>query len=252
MLSTPAIGQFDNKMFCIPNLLTLANLICGCCAILHILYFDPVTAAWFTFGSFVFDYADGMVARALHQSSPLGKELDSLADVVSFGVAPGAMFYQMLSKSFCGGPGLTTSLTIDWICYPALAAFVLTAFSALRLAKFNIDTRQTTYFLGLSTPACTVFVMGISLAAHKNLFDLGEVLSSPWFVFPVIAALCALLVSEIPMFGMKLKKLGWRENLPLLSLLALGGVAIFFFKQLGLSVMIILYIIGSIIFRDKI
>ncbi len=114
----------------LPNALTLANLFCGCCALLYTLYWQPETAAWFTAASFVFDYLDGMAARAVKVSSPLGKELESLADVVSFGVVPGAMIYQMLSGSGVGETGVVTA---------ALPAFVLSAFSGLRLGKFNLD-----------------------------------------------------------------------------------------------------------------
>lgn len=226
-------------MFNLPNLLTLSNLLCGCFALLYTLYGQPEQAAWCTFGCFLCDYADGMTARALKISSPLGKELDSLADVVSFGVVPGAMLYQLLGGNSAG--------------VVALPAFVLTAFSALRLAKFNLDTRQTNYFLGLSTPACTVFVLGLTLANHQNSLGVGDLLAAHnWLIYPLIAALSALLVSEIPMFGMKIKSLDWRSNLPVLvALLVVTGLFVLL-GSLALSAGIVFYIVCSVIYKNRI
>lgn len=236
----------------IPNALTLANLFCGCCAILYILDRDPVTAAMFTLGSFLFDYADGMVARALGVSSPLGKELDSLADVVSFGVVPGMMIYIMLKNSVCGDTDFIPGVRISGICLAALPAFVLSAFSAFRLGRFNLDTRQTTYFLGLSTPASTVFVLGLTLTAHHDLFDLRDLIQRPLVLYSVVAILSALLVSEIPMFGMKIKGLDLKSNLINLIFLALAIVLGVYLQEFALSVLIICYIVLSIIFKNRI
>jgi CDP-diacylglycerol--serine O-phosphatidyltransferase len=232
----------------LPNALTLANLFCGCCAILHILYWQPETAALFTAGSFLFDYLDGMVARALKVSSPLGKELDSLADVVSFGVVPGAMLYQILAipaVELSGGD----MLSVQW---HALPAFILTAFSAFRLGKFNLDTRQTSYFLGLSTPACTVFVMGLTLSIAHNRFGGGAWLSAPWLIYSLIAVLSWLLVSEVPMYGMKIKRLDWKSNaLIIVFLMLLIGLSILL-RELALSAIIVCYILLSVIQKKKI
>lgn len=228
----------------LPNALTLANLFCGCCALLYTLYWQPETAVWFTVASFVFDYLDGMAARALKVSSPLGKELDSLADVVSFGVVPGAMLYQMLSGSSAGETGVVIT---------ALPAFVLSAFSGLRLGKFNLDTRQTQYFLGLSTPASTILVLGLALSAHHNRFGMADLLSAnPWVLYLLIAALCALLISEIPMFGMKIKSTDWKSNAVNAVFVALFGVLFFMLKELALTVIIIVYILVSVVYREKV
>jgi CDP-diacylglycerol--serine O-phosphatidyltransferase len=236
-------------MFNLPNLLTLSNLFFGCCALLYTLYGQPEQAAWCTLGCFLCDYADGMTARALKISSPLGKELDSLADVVSFGVVPGAMLYQLLSGPMSVVPGWQTTLVNP----TALPAFVLTAFSALRLAKFNLDTRQTNYFLGLSTPACTVFVLGLTLANHQNAFGVADLLArSPWALYLLIAVLSALLVSEIPMFGMKIKSLDWRSNLPLLLALVVVGALFVLLGSLALSAGIVFYIVCSVIYKNRI
>ncbi len=230
----------------IPNALTLANLFCGCCALLFIFHGRLDLAAYCTAGSFLFDYADGMVARALGVSSPMGKELDSLADVVSFGVVPGSILYTLISGAASGND------PVELVVIRALPAFVLSVFSAYRLAKFNLDTRQTSYFLGLSTPACTVLVMGLGLAARHNHFGLAAVIQNQWFLYGLVAVLSALLVSEIPMFGMKVKRFDLRSNILNLVFAALFGVLIFLLKELALTAIIICYIALSIALKKQI
>ncbi len=134
----------------------------------------------------------------------------------------------------------------------ALPAFVLSAFSALRLAKFNLDTRQANYFIGLSTPACTVFVLGLALTAHNNLFGLKELVENHWFLYALVGLLSWLLVSEIPMFGMKIKRFDWKSNRFNLAFLALFVVLIVLLKALALSAIIVCYIILSLVFRKNI
>lgn len=226
----------------IPNLLTLTNLFCGCCAVLFLLNAQPETAAWFTLTSFVCDYLDGMIARAMKITSQLGKELDSLADVVSFGVVPGTMIYLLLS-------GFDT----QQIHLNALPAFILSAFSGLRLAKFNLDTRQTTYFMGLTTPACTVFMLGVTLAAWNNTFGIGDFIQgNAWLMYVLIPVLSLLLLSEIPMFGLKLKSFDFQSNAPMLALLAILLASVCFLKMLALPVTVLCYIAISVLFRDKV
>jgi CDP-diacylglycerol--serine O-phosphatidyltransferase len=232
----------------IPNALTLANLFCGCCALLYTVYWQPETAVLFTAASFVFDYLDGMVARALKVSSPLGKELDSLADVISFGAVPGAMLYQLLA----GEPSIGAAFGQSFVVISALPAFVLSAFSAFRLGKFNLDTRQANYFIGLSTPACTVLVLGLSLTAHQDLFGLKDFIENQWFLYGLIGLLSWLLVSEIPMFGMKIKRFDLASNVFNLSFLVLFAVLVFFLKALALTAIIICYIVGSLLLKKKI
>jgi len=230
----------------LPNLLTLSNLFCGCCAILFLFQGDPITAAGFTVASFVLDYGDGMAARAMKLQSELGKQLDSLADVVSFGVAPGAMLYLLLANT-------NYAVGIVPLDFWAIPAFVLSAFSGLRLGLFNLDKRQTTYFLGLSTPATTVFVMGLTLAVYENRLGLGDwLLLNKWLVYALIPVLSLLLISEIPMFGLKLRKADWKSNWPLVVVLLhfIGGF--FLFGPLALSISVVLYILLSVLFRRKV
>jgi len=230
----------------IPNMLTLSNLFCGCCAVALLLYGQPATAAWFTLASFLFDYADGMVARALGVTGALGRELDSLADVISFGVAPGAMLYGLLAEGYCGQLSAT-------LCLPALPAFVLSAFAAYRLARFNLDTTPRDYFVGLSTPGCTVFVLGLTLAAHDNQLGIGSgIAAQPWLIYAVIAVFSWLMVSEVPMFGLKVRSLRWQENKLTILFFILAVAALLFFKGLGLSLAVLFYIAFSIFSKNNI
>lgn len=238
----------------LPNALTLTNLFCGCCAFVCTLYGQPVVAALFTAASFACDYADGMAARALGVSGPLGKELDSLADVISFGAVPGAMLYMMLRESLCGA-GWTAypdAGVQPHLCYAALPAFILSMFSGMRLGKFNLDPRQAHYFIGLSTPACTVLVLGLRLGAWHDRFGLRDTLQNPWLLFPLVGLLSWLLVSEIPMFGMKIKKLDLKSNALLLGFAALFLVGLFFLKELAFSLVILFYMVFSIVYKNKV
>jgi CDP-diacylglycerol---serine O-phosphatidyltransferase len=235
-------------MLNLPNIITLTNLFLGCCAILCILHGQPEAAAWCTLGSFLCDYADGMVARALKISGPLGKQLDSLADVISFGAVPGMMLYQMIASR--SGTDYADKNMVVW---QALPAFVLSAFSGLRLAKFNIDTRQTTFFMGLSTPACTIFVLGLFLGAHHNHYGFGDWIGQNiWLIYGLIPILCYLLVCEIPMFGLKINRLDFKSNQRSIGFFILLCLSAAWFKALALPLMIVIYIVTSIISKNQI
>ncbi|MBX2893438.1 MAG: CDP-alcohol phosphatidyltransferase family protein [Saprospiraceae bacterium] len=242
----------------IPNLLTLSNLFCGCCALMFTLNQEPVIAAWFVLGCFIFDYADGMTARALGITSPLGKQLDSLADVISFGVVPGAMLHQLLVAG--GACKLMEDvpdgfLPAGWsyhTCLAALPAFVLAMFAAMRLGRFNIDPRQTRHFVGLSTPACAVFVLGLALAAYHDRFGLREIIRNQWLIYGLIALLSWLMNSNIPMFGMKIKSFDMRSNAFSLVFLAVFLLLVFFLKELALSAVIVFYVLSSVVLKNKV
>ncbi len=179
----------------IPNCLTCCNLICGCIAVVFAMSRSFELSLLFILLGAAFDFSDGFVARLLGVSSPIGKELDSLADVVTFGVAPSAMLFSSMSAAL--------PLYVAWI------SFLLAAFSALRLAKFNLDTRQATSFIGLPTPANALFWASL-LAAYGWWLEncaLGVVL-----LIALMLISCFLLVSEIPMFAMKFKSWGLRDE----------------------------------------
>lgn len=187
----------------IPNMLTCCNLISGCIATVYALVGDFRAALAFIIVGAVFDFFDGMSARLLNVPSPIGKELDSLADDITFGVAPATMVFCQLG--IMDYP--------EWMNWSKeilpYAAFIMAAFSALRLAKFNLDTRQATSFIGLPTPANALF-WGSLLVGAGHIIE-----SSPYMLFVVLAlvALCSYaMVAEIPMFALKFKHWGWKGN----------------------------------------
>lgn len=187
----------------IPNTVTCCNLLSGCIAVRYALIGDPTVAlTWIIIGA-VFDFFDGMTARLLKVSSPIGKELDSLADDITFGVAPSAiLFYHLGVIDY---PAALESLRP----YVPYFAFIMAAFSALRLAKFNIDVRQTTSFIGLPTPANALFWGSLIVASPA-------VLTTGHWALPImlvlILASSILLVCELPMFALKFKHWRWKGN----------------------------------------
>ena len=194
----------------IPNGLTCCNLISGCISVSCSFEGEPLWAmAWIIMGA-IFDFFDGMVARLLRVSSPIGKELDSLADVVTFGVAPSVMVFMELAVM--DYPVVFETVSIGGLGVHELLpyiAFLMAAFSALRLAKFNLDERQSMGFIGLPTPANALFWASF-IVGGSQWFE-----SSPWmsvFLILLLLVRCWLLVSEIPMFALKFKHWGWQGN----------------------------------------
>lgn len=219
----------------IPNVITLLNLFFGCCALLCIFSSDTQNAAIFIGLALLADFLDGGVARALGVSSPLGVQLDSLADMVSFGLVPGAIVYQLLR-------GDEAHLKVELV-WAAMPAFLLTLFSCLRLAKFNIDTRQTTYFIGLATPSNTIFFVGIMLAENNMQYAFYVWLFNPLVLYALTILFSYFLVAEIPMFSFKK---GFKDPI-IISFLILSVILLFFFGGLGLSIAIFLYVLYNII-----
>lgn len=191
------------KLINFPNTLTCCNLISGCIATCFAFFHSPDLALlWIIIGA-VFDFFDGMSARALHQSSPIGKELDSLADDVTFGVAPSTIiFSQLIVMTWPSAIGSLSS-------YIPFVAYIMAAFSALRLAKFNLDERQSMGFIGLPTPANALFwgSLIISMGSWFNALSFG-----PWLIIVLMLVSCWLLISEIPMFALKFKHWGFKGN----------------------------------------
>ena len=187
----------------IPNTITCCNLISGCIATLSAFMGEiHMALLWIIIGA-IFDFFDGMSARLLHVSSPIGKELDSLADDVTFGVAPATIIFAQLSV-------MEYPAAIECL-RPILPffAFVVAAFSALRLAKFNLDERQTTSFIGLPTPANALF-WGSLLATHNDWFEGSAYMLPVMLVMIVLSSW--LLICELPMFALKFKHWGWKGN----------------------------------------
>jgi CDP-diacylglycerol--serine O-phosphatidyltransferase len=221
----------------IPNTLTCGNLFSGCVATTFALAGNPEWAlTWIIIGA-VFDFFDGMSARLLKVSSPIGKELDSLADDVTFGVAPSCMIFWQL-----GVVEYPDSLNSIRMIIP-FVAFVMAAFSGLRLAKFNIDKRQTTSFIGLPTPANALFWGAL---INFNPRWINE--SFSWITIIIMVFLASwLLVSEIPMFALKFKHWGWKGNEVRYSFIILAVILIIFMGVLSSWWLIILcYLIISL------
>lgn len=235
----------------IPNIITAINLFCGCCALACIFYGQFFNAFLFTFVGAWADYLDGLVARSLKVKSELGKQLDSLADMVSFGVVPGAIIYMLLvsgmTKNFEPFP--------QYLILAGLPAFLVTVFAAVRLAKFNIDTRQSEDFIGLNTPACTIFTLGLMLMYHYDSYGLRSLVSSPWFLYSTVVVLSYLLVAELPMFSFKFKSFKWKGNEMRFIFLLLSLLFLIIFKEVALSLVIVMYVLfgifGLLFSRDK-
>ncbi len=191
------------KLFTFPNALTCCNLICGCMATGAAFHSHFTWALALIIAGAVFDFFDGMAARALHISSPIGKELDSLADVITFGVAPSAMLFQLFG--IVEYPDWLAAAS-SWLPY---TSFLIAAFSALRLAKFNLDDRQQTSFIGLPTPANALFWSSLIVA---ELSWLASPRFNAMWLFLFMLASCFLLTSELPLFALKFKNLSWADN----------------------------------------
>ena len=192
----------------IPNSLTCCNLISGCVATGCAFYGQYQYAVLMIVVGAVFDFFDGMVARALGVSSPIGKELDSLADVVTFGVAPSAILFYLFHE--VQYPDLNFEfINFELKRFLPYTAFLMAAFSALRLAKFNLDERQHQQFIGLPTPANALFWGSLVLGEHAFLVSLKF---NAVFLFLFMLLFCMLLVCEVPMLALKFKNLSWADN----------------------------------------
>lgn len=215
----------------IPNAITCANLFSGCIGIFFAFKGQLETAAYFVLLSGIFDFFDGMVARLINVKSEIGKQLDSLADMVSFGFLPGAVMFQLLAVSDYHSQ------------YLPYLGFAITIFSALRLAKFNIDERQTEDFIGLNTPMNTLFIVSLPFIAK----DYPEIIGSSISLIAIIATTCYLLTSEIKIFSFKLSDTSWAKNKMKFIFLILSLILIGFLKFVAIPFILVLYIALSVL-----
>lgn len=226
----------------IPNAITCCNLISGCIAIAFAFSGNaPLALAFIIIGA-VFDFFDGMCARLLKVSSPIGKELDSLADIVTFGVAPSTMVYFELS-------------VIDYPLWLEplrdilpFFAFIMAAFSALRLAKFNIDERQSSSFIGLPTPANALFWGSLLVGAHSFLEAFTWMLPA---ILILLLVMCIIMISEIPMFALKFKHWGWKGNKVKYFFLISCVPLILIFRISSFAIIIAWYVLLSVIVNQR-
>lgn len=216
----------------IPNIVTLGNLMSGIIAVMYALEGNAMLAMLFVVTGSLFDFADGATARALKVSSPIGRELDSLADMVTFGFTPGATAFVLLH------PLARFSAALPYL------GFLITLFSALRLAKFNIDTRQTTSFIGLPTPANALFWLGLAIVAPAYAYDW-----SMWLLLCMVGLSCWLLVAEVPMFSLKFHNFRFRDNWVRYLFLLISLAAVIVLREKSLVFIIAIYIILSLLLR---
>ncbi len=229
----------------IPNTLTCLNLFCGCIAVVMIFRNRLDAAAFLVFVAAIFDFFDGFAARLLKVHSPIGKELDSLADVVTFGVVPGAVLFSLLNSKECDLSIISLSENFHRIFQ--FFPFIVTIFSAIRLAKFNVDTRQSESFIGLPTPANTLLVVALPLILQHDHFHLGGLIYNPYFITILCVVLSYLLIAELPLFALKFKSFGWKKNLFQYIFLALSLLLFLIFFYVAIPLIILLYLLLSLI-----
>jgi CDP-diacylglycerol--serine O-phosphatidyltransferase len=263
-INQPTISQ--NKFISqIPNLFTLLNLFFGCLAIiaavetgltltsdangdnLVVIPEKIYLASVYIAIAAVIDFLDGFVARLLKASSEMGKQLDSLADVVSFGVAPGIIIYQFLRLSFAQQPD---GLDINTLLL--MPAFIVPCAGAYRLARFNIDTSQSTGFNGVPIPAAGLFIASFPLIYwYSNLAWVVHLLSNKWFWYGIITISSYLMVSTLPMLALKFKQFSIKAFLPFIIIAAIAIISALIVKWMAVPITFITYIILSLIFKQK-
>lgn len=232
----------------IANYITSLNLICGSIAIYYLYEGEFMTAVFLILAAAVFDFADGFVARLLHVKSALGVQLDSLADMISFGLAPGVAMFQLLKMSLA-------VWTFHLPEYTPFIAFLIPVFSAWRLAKFNIDERQTDHFIGLPTPANALVIVSFLPMAGRYfespLLPFGDfmflLVTHPFVLMAATISLSYLLVSNVPLIAMKFKSFGWKENRIRYIFIITSLLLILLFYFVAIPFIIILYIVLSLI-----
>lgn len=250
----------------LPNLFTLLNLVFGCIAIVYALqsplfvYTDEVgqqiitlpekltMASIFIGLAAVVDFLDGFLARLLRADSNMGKQLDSLSDVVSFGVAPGMILYQFLRLAVATGPA-----SMDSSILALVPAFIFPAAAAWRLAKFNIDESQAFHFKGLPTPSAGMLIASLPLIFWTSeISGIQHLLLNKWFVYALILLVSYLMVSSLPLMSLKFKDFSVANNIPKIILFVIAVVSGIFLLWLAVPVVILAYILLSLAFKNKI
>ncbi len=246
----------------IPNAITCGNLLCGCLAIVKAFEGDLVWAAYLVGIALVLDFFDGFTARLLKVASPIGKDLDSLADMVTFGVVPGIVMYQMISLSENMSLGFRSYQPWEFH-YLQYVSFIIPIFSAIRLAKFNNDTRQSDSFIGVPTPANAMVICSLPLFINfpslnnpmqrsflpiDNYYGTFElILLNPFVLCLVSLVMSLLLIAPLPLLALKFKNFSWADNKMRFILIGLSVACLAVFKFVGIPLVIILYILLSIV-----
>lgn len=256
----------------IPNAITCGNLFCGCLAIVAAFYGNLVWSAYLVGIAAVLDFFDGFVARLLKVGGELGKQLDSLADMVTFGVVPGIVMFQLLNISLAHGYLHEPNSMRSGMFFIPYIAFLIPVFSALRLAKFNIDTRQTTSFIGVPTPANAILICSIPLILFFNYHLSGvsgtfgndspavdpaadstllSIMLNTNALLALTVLMSYLLVAELPLFALKFKNFSWADNTIRYTFLIISVILLILFHFIAIPFIIFLYIVLSIVSNIK-
>jgi len=243
----------------IPNFVTLLNLFCGSIAVIFVVNGSLVTAAFFAFLGIFFDFFDGLLARKLNAQSELGLQLDSLADMITSGLVPGIVMFQLLSltSSDLGWVENSSELSnsISWVDFKSqllpLIGLLITLASAYRLAQFNIDDNQTDSFLGLPTPANTILILSFPLIMEFQNNDLmNSIILNKWFLIAVTIVSCYLLNSNIKLLKLKFKTWNFQDNAARYLLIMLAVVLLIVFQFAAIPLIILAYIIISFLNKN--
>ena len=229
----------------LPNFITVLNLLSGCMALLAVFNDNLVQASWWIILAAIFDLLDGLIARLFNTVSDIGKQLDSLADVVSFGVAPGFILFTLINATLeTAYPG---SGIFQYLPY---AGFLIPVFAALRLAKFNIDTDQRYNFKGLPTPAVALLILSLPLIMNCDFVVipwLNSMIANPWVLAGLAIVLAALMVSPLPLFSLKFRSIYWKHNRARFILIVISLILFFSIRFASVPFIILLYIILSLL-----
>ena len=238
----------------IPNAFTMANLFCGMLGVFFAATGHLDYAAYAVVAGVFFDFFDGFFARMFKVEGELGLQLDSLADVVTSGVVPGMVMFQMLHKLENWNTGerwVEAGMSWDSVSLLPFLGFAITLASAFRLAKFNIDTRQTTSFIGLPTPANALLILSLPLIVQFQDYAIAETLiTNTWFLLVLTALSCYMLNAEIPLFALKFKSWGLAENKIRYGFLLLAIILLFWLTFAAIPLIIIAYVLISIATRN--
>ena len=221
----------------LPNALTCGNLLCGCVGVVEAFHSNLLLSCVLIGIALVFDFFDGFLARLLKVSSPIGRDLDSLADMVTFGLLPSVIVYQLLMQSIPDLFGI-------WKAYPA---FIIAVFSAIRLAKFNNDPRQSDSFIGVPTPANAMFIASLPLIVHTQSEYWKNIIINTNNLLIMSIVMSLLLVAEIPLLALKFKSFGWKGNKIRYSFIILTILLLLIFKILAVPAILVLYLAVSLI-----
>lgn len=234
----------------LPNIITLLNLLAGTIAVIYAVQNELITAIVFVLIGIFFDFFDGLAARLLKVQGELGKQLDSLADVVTSGVVPGIVMFQLLKEDAISISINKASLTwggdtFDFLPYLGL---IITLSAAYRLAKFNIDDRQSDSFIGLPVPAATLVVISLPLILeYGTVSEVNNLILQDWFLIGIIVLVSTLMHAEIPLFALKFKDFSWKNNKIKYLFMGITLICVVFLEFLAIPVAILLYVLMSVI-----